>query len=99
MVIRHRWTEVDGERRQTVYVMDGFRRRTFKNIKIWTEVDGWTDGRKSVRRGLALTFAKCKSNILYITSEINQEWNISLAQLVLAELTRCCSELTGQECH
>ena len=53
MIICPRWTEVDGGRRQTVHVMDGFRRRTIKNIKkMWTEVDGWTDGRKSVRRGL-----------------------------------------------
>ena len=36
----------------TVCLMDGFRRRTVKNIKMWTEMDGWTDGRKSVRRGL-----------------------------------------------
>ena len=74
-------------------------RRTITKIKMWIELDGWKNGRKSVRRGLALTFAKCKSNILYITSEINQEWNISLAQLVLAELTRCWSELTGHACY
>ena len=37
---------------QTVHLMDGFRRRTIKNIEVWTEVDGWTDGRKSVRRRL-----------------------------------------------
>ena len=29
-----------------------FWRWTIKNIKMLTEVDGWTDGRKSVRRGL-----------------------------------------------
>ena len=44
-----RWT---AERRQTVHLMDGFRLRTIKNIIMWTEVDGWTDGRNSVRRGL-----------------------------------------------
>ena len=44
-----RWT---AGRRQTVHLMDGFRRRTIKNIIMWTEVDGWTDGRNSVRRGL-----------------------------------------------
>ena len=32
--------------------MDGFRRRIIKNLKMWTEVDGWTDGRKSFRGGL-----------------------------------------------
>jgi len=55
MNICPRWTEVDGGRRQAVHLMDGFRRRTIKNIKMWTEVDGWTDGRKFVRRGLLLT--------------------------------------------
>ena len=38
--------------------MDGFRRRTIKNITMWTEVDGWTDGRKFVRRGLVRTCSK-----------------------------------------
>ena len=52
MNICPRWTEVDGGRRQAVHLMDGFRRRTIKNMKMWTEVDGWTDGRKSVRGGL-----------------------------------------------
>ena len=43
----------DGGRRQAVHLMGGFRRGTVKNIKIWTEVDRWTDGRKAfVRRGL-----------------------------------------------
>ena len=32
--------------------MDGFGRLTIRNIKMWMEVDGWTDGRKPVRRGL-----------------------------------------------
>ena len=32
--------------------MDGFGKRTIKNIKMSMEVDGWTDGRKSVREGL-----------------------------------------------
>ena len=27
-----------------VYLMDVFRRRTIRNIKMWTEMDGWTDG-------------------------------------------------------
>ena len=31
---------------------DGFRRRTIKNKTMLTGVDGRTDGRKSVRRGL-----------------------------------------------
>ena len=44
-----RWTP---GRRQTVYLMDVFRRWTMRNIKVWTKVDGWTDGRKPVRRGL-----------------------------------------------
>ena len=32
--------------------MDGIGQRTIKNIKMWMEVDGWTDGRMSVRGGL-----------------------------------------------
>ena len=32
--------------------MDGFGRLTIRNIKMWMEVDGWTDGRKHVRGGL-----------------------------------------------
>ena len=52
MVICSRWTDMDGGRRQTVHLMDAFRRRTIKNIKTWTVVGGWTDGLKSVRRGL-----------------------------------------------
>ena len=44
---------MNGGRRQAVHLMDGFRRRTVKNIKMWTKVDGWTDGRKAfVRRDL-----------------------------------------------
>ena len=39
--------------------MDGFGQRTIKNIKMWTEVDGWTDGRKYVRGGLV------KSEVVY----------------------------------
>jgi len=39
--------------------MDGFGQRTIKNIKMWSEVDGWTDGRKSVRGGLV------KSEVVY----------------------------------
>ena len=35
-----------------LFTMDGIGRQTIKNIKIWTKVNGWTDGRKSVRRGL-----------------------------------------------
>ena len=50
MIDGRRWTAGP---RQTVHLMDGFRRRTVKNIKMWTEMDGWTGGRKSVRRGLA----------------------------------------------
>ena len=50
---------MNGRRIRTVYLMDGFGQRTIKNIKIWTEVDGWTDGRKSVRGGLV------KSEVLY----------------------------------
>ena len=44
MIICPRWTEVDGRRRQTVYLMDVFRRRTIRNIKMWTKVDGQMDG-------------------------------------------------------
>ena len=47
------WTEVDGGGTQTVLLMDGFGRRTIKNLKMWTEVDGWTDGRKFVPGGLS----------------------------------------------
>ena len=47
-----------GGRREAVHIMDGFRRRTIKNIKMWSEVDGWTDGRKSVRGGLTRTTPK-----------------------------------------
>ena len=43
---------MNGGQIRTVYLMDGFGQRTIKNIKMWTEVDGWTDGRKSVRGGL-----------------------------------------------
>ena len=32
--------------------MDGFGRLTIRNIKMWMEVDGWTDGRNPVRGGL-----------------------------------------------
>ena len=32
-----------------------------RNIEIWTEVDGWIDGRKSVREGLVFT-ANCIFN-------------------------------------
>ena len=32
--------------------MDGFGRLTIRNIKMWMEVDGWTDERKPVRGGL-----------------------------------------------
>ena len=39
--------------------MDGFGQRTIKNIKMWSEVNGWTDGRKSVRGGLV------KSEVVY----------------------------------
>ena len=50
-----RLTEMDGERRQTAHLKDGFRRRTIRNIKMWTKVDGRIDGRKSVCRGLLYT--------------------------------------------
>ena len=59
MIIFHRWTEMDS-RTKTDRPSHGpiqclnFRRRTIKNIKMWTEVDGWTDGQNSVRRGLSL---------------------------------------------
>ena len=43
-----------GGRRQTVHVMNGFKRRAIKNIKMWTELDEGTYGRKSVRRGFFL---------------------------------------------
>ena len=43
---------MNGGRIRTVYLMDGFGQRTIKNNKMWTEVDGLTDGRKSVRGGL-----------------------------------------------
>ena len=35
MIICPKWTGMDGGRRQTVHLMDGFRRRTIKNIKMW----------------------------------------------------------------
>ena len=60
------WTNSDD--RPWLFVLDGRRRtvdedrpsiswtysvgRTIRNIKMWTEMDGWTDGRKPVRRGL-----------------------------------------------
>ena len=49
MGIFHRWTEVDGGRRQAVHLMDGFGRRTMIICPRWTEVDekrpstSWTD--------------------------------------------------------
>ena len=42
---------VVGGRTRTVHLVDGFGRRTIKNLKMWTEVGGWTDGR-SVHGGL-----------------------------------------------
>ena len=50
---------MNGGRIRTVYLMDGFGQRTIKNIKMWTEVDGWTDRRKSVHGGLV------KSEVVY----------------------------------
>ena len=50
---------MNGGRIRTVYLTDGFGQRTIKNIKMWTEVDGWTDGRKSVPGGLV------KSEVVY----------------------------------
>ena len=46
------YLKMDGRRIRTVHLMDGFGRRTIKNLKMRMEVDGWTDGRKSVRGGL-----------------------------------------------
>ena len=39
-------------------------RRTITNIKMWTELDGWTNGRTSVRRGLKLTLIKFKYYVI-----------------------------------
>ena len=50
-----RWTNGPIFLSWTVHLMDEFGRWTIKNIKMWTEVDGWKDGRKSVRRGLHMT--------------------------------------------
>ena len=52
MIIFPKLAELDGGRREAVHIMDEFRRRTIENIKMLTEVDGWTDGRTPVRRGL-----------------------------------------------
>ena len=68
-------------RRQTVHLMDGFRRRTIKNFKIWTEVDGWTDGRTFVRGGLTLSkiqqkgFGKPPDDALKTCSWNLQKWS------------------------
>ena len=48
-----------GGRRKTVHLINGFRRRTIKNIKMWTEVNWWTDGQKSVRIDLVKTVIEC----------------------------------------
>ena len=37
-----------------------------RNIKLWTEVDGWTDGRKSVRRSLMrIIFARLANDLRF----------------------------------
>ena len=46
------WSFVIDGRTRTVHLIDGFGQRTIKNLKMWTEVDRWTDGRKSVPAGL-----------------------------------------------
>ena len=46
MVICYKWTEVDGGRTRTVHLMDGFGRRTIKNLKMWK--DGQMDENPSV---------------------------------------------------
>ena len=47
--------------------MDGFGRRTITILKMWTEVDGWTDGRKSVRGGLLQIIITNRSTILLVS--------------------------------
>ena len=53
--------KMDGGRIRTFHLMDGFGQRTIKNIEmwsphnLWTEVNEWTDGQKSVRGGLVPT--------------------------------------------
>ena len=67
---------MDGGGTQTVLLMDGFGRRTIKNLKMWTEVDGWTDGRKSVRGGLGLSISYAAKGIILVKDEFAGHWVI-----------------------
>ena len=57
-----------------------------ENIKMWTEVDGWTDGRKSVRGGLIQT-------ILWFIWTVNTSRQLTLGSKPLSRRFKNCLRL------
>ena len=80
------WTEMDGGRRWTVHLMDGFVRRTIENIQMWTAVEVGQMEEVHMWRPGSKIYKKCFS----IITCLNKKWVKLINNILLANHDKNC---------